>query len=235
VKIMAVDPLSSSCFAPLAASVLIIANQFLLFRVHGNNGFARSQGAFDDAIDMAKLIIAIGMIPSFLGFAVALETVTALPQELGNFGVTGRVMSSREFRRQRTSTLAGPTQGRLWIASRRGLNQTFQDGRESGIIRRQYMSSTPFPANPAGGERRRVQFLNAFGKCDTRETTGAADLGYAAITQFNGFAGGNEASGVFVQMRPHTGKIFDELYIGAHALCYSKSEYGCKVYSFTSP
>ena len=40
---------------------------------------------------------------------------------------------------------------------------------------------------------------------------------YCAITQFHGFAGGHQAAGVFVQMRPHARKLRGELGIRIHA------------------
>ena len=68
---------------PLAALVLVVADQFLLLRVHGNDWLARPQSLFDGAIDMPELRVAIRMIAPFLSLAVALQAVATLPQEFG--------------------------------------------------------------------------------------------------------------------------------------------------------
>ena len=74
---MSVDLVRRPRFTPLAAPVLVIADQFLLLRFHGNDRLACSQSVFDRAVDMPELRIAIGMIASLLGLAVALQAVQA--------------------------------------------------------------------------------------------------------------------------------------------------------------
>jgi hypothetical protein len=61
---------------------------------------------FDGAADMPELRVAIGMIVSLLGLAVALQAVATLPQELGDFGVADRV--APELRRRSGLGFAGP-------------------------------------------------------------------------------------------------------------------------------
>ena len=56
-----------------------------------------------------------------------------------------------------------------------------------------------------------------FGQRDARQAAGAADPRNATITQFHGLAGGHQAAGVFVQMRPPASKVLGELGIGVHA------------------
>jgi hypothetical protein len=162
-------------FAPLAALVLVIADQFLFLRVHGNDGLACPQSAFDGAVDMPELRVAIGMIVPLLGLAVALQAVATLPQQLGDFGVADRVAPSRQFRRQRAGALAGPAQRRLRVATRSGFDQAVQRGRQAGVVRCQRVSSAALVANPARDQRRGLQFLNALGQRDARKAAGAAD------------------------------------------------------------
>jgi hypothetical protein len=59
---MSVDLVRCPRFAPLAALVLVIFDQFLLLRVHGNDGLAGPQSPFDGAVDMPELRVTIGMI-----------------------------------------------------------------------------------------------------------------------------------------------------------------------------
>jgi hypothetical protein len=79
------------------------------------------------------------------------------------------------------------------------------------------VSPSALVANPARRQRCSLQFLNALGQRDARQTASAADPRYAAITQFHGLAGGYQAAGVFVQMRPHASKVLGELGISVHA------------------
>src|ERR1035441_7686997 len=115
-KIMSIDLGRRPRLAPLAALVLVVADQFLLLRVHGNDGLARPQSVFDGAVDMPELRVAIGMIAPFLGLAVALQAGAVLPPALGASRVADRVAPGRQFRRQRAGALAGPPQGRLRVA-----------------------------------------------------------------------------------------------------------------------
>lgn len=78
------------------------------------------------------------------------------------------------------------------------------------------MTSAALAANPAWGERRGLQFLNALGQCHTRQAAGAADPRNAAITQLHSLASCHQAAGMLVQVRPHTSKVLDELGIGAY-------------------
>src|ERR1700694_608064 len=94
-KIMPVALLRRPRLAPLAARILIVADQFLLLRVHGNDWFAYPQRLFDSAVDISELRVAVGMIAPLLGLAVALQTVTILPQELADFGVAYRMSPGR--------------------------------------------------------------------------------------------------------------------------------------------
>ena len=54
-EVVAVDLVRRRCFAPLADLIVVVADQILFLRVHGNDGLARPQGSFDGAVDMPKL------------------------------------------------------------------------------------------------------------------------------------------------------------------------------------
>jgi hypothetical protein len=90
-------------------------------------------------------------------------------------------------------------------------------GAKPGIVGCQRVSSAALAPDPARGQRRGLQFLNALDQGDARQTAGAADPRNAAITQFHGLAGSHQAAGMFVQMRPHASKVLGELGIGVHA------------------
>ena len=69
---MSVDLVRRPRFAPLAAPVVVVADQFLFLRVHGDDGFASPQGPLDGAVNMLELRVAIGVIVPFFGLAIAL-------------------------------------------------------------------------------------------------------------------------------------------------------------------
>src|ERR1700680_2538964 len=77
-KIMSLNLLRLPLWAPLAALVLVIADQFFLLRVHGNHRLVCAQSGFHSAADVTELRIAVGMIFSFLSFTIALQAVTVL-------------------------------------------------------------------------------------------------------------------------------------------------------------
>jgi hypothetical protein len=90
-------------------------------------------------------------------------------------------------------------------------------GPKTGIVGCQRVPSAALATNPARGQRRRLQFLNALDQRNARQAAGAADPRDATITQFHSLAGGYQAAGMFVQMRPHASKVLGELGIGIHA------------------
>ena len=72
---------------------------------------------------MAELRIPIGMIFSFFGLAIALQTVAQMVKDLGHFGMAYRMAASGQGIGEGARTLAGPAQRRFRIASRRLLDQ----------------------------------------------------------------------------------------------------------------
>jgi hypothetical protein len=75
---------------PLTAPILVVADQFLLLRVYRYDRITGAERVFHGAVDIPKLCVAIRVILTLLGFAVALQTVTTLLQQLRHFGMTHR-------------------------------------------------------------------------------------------------------------------------------------------------
>ena len=59
---------------PLPTFVLIVPDEFLLFRIHRDDGFPLLHGLAHPRVDMPKLRVTIGMVIAFLGLTVALQT-----------------------------------------------------------------------------------------------------------------------------------------------------------------
>ena len=75
---------------------------------------------------MAELRIPVGMILTFLGLAIALQTVILFVQELGYFDIADRVVLLGQLPRQSAGALADPLQRRFRIATGSRLNQWLQ-------------------------------------------------------------------------------------------------------------
>src|SRR5215469_10875105 len=76
---------------PLLAAIVVIADQFFLFRVHGNYWPALLKVSLRGGIDVPELGIALGMILSLFGLAVALQTIAQMVKNLGHLGMTDRM------------------------------------------------------------------------------------------------------------------------------------------------
>jgi hypothetical protein len=82
---------------PLLAAIVVIANEFLLFRVDRNDWDTLPQASFDREVDVAKLRIAIGVIRTLLGFAIALEAIAQMMKNLRDLHVAGRMSLLVQF------------------------------------------------------------------------------------------------------------------------------------------
>ena len=72
-KIVTLNRPGLFCLTPLLAAIVVVANEFLLFRVDRNDRDALPQASLDRDVDVAKLRVAIGVIRSLLGLAVTLQ------------------------------------------------------------------------------------------------------------------------------------------------------------------
>src|SRR3974377_162529 len=97
---MTLDPRSGPLATPLPSLIFKVSDQFLLFGVHRNYRPSPGQSPTHLFADMSELSIPIRMVFSFLGFAIALQTVPHLPQQLGHLLVADRVAPSSQFLRQ---------------------------------------------------------------------------------------------------------------------------------------
>src|SRR3990167_537717 len=115
---MAIHEVRRLALSPLPALVLVIPNQFLLLRIHGDDRSARGDRPADVIVYVLELRVAVRMIRAFLGLPVPLQAVVHLTQELRDLLMADRMVLAREFRRQRPRALAGPAQRRLRVAPR---------------------------------------------------------------------------------------------------------------------
>jgi hypothetical protein len=101
---------------------------------------------------------------------------------------------------QATRALAGPAQGRRWIAARGRLDEGIQGRRQAGVGVDQRPSARAGLANPVGGEARGcAQLAEAGGDGISGQSGSQGDGGDAAIAQGQCFGSGPAAAGTLVQ------------------------------------
>lgn len=81
---------------PLPAAIVVVADEFLLLRIHVNHRPALLQVSFRSGADVPELRIPIRMIFPFFRLAVALQTVTLLMQNLRYLGMADRMPAADE-------------------------------------------------------------------------------------------------------------------------------------------
>ena len=125
-KVVTLNPPGLFGRTPLLAAIVVIPNQFLLFRVHRNDRDTLPQASFDREVDVAKLGIAIRVIRSLLGFAITLEAIAQLMKNLRDLHVAGRMLLLIQFLGDGSRTFANPAQRRLRVSARLLINQPFE-------------------------------------------------------------------------------------------------------------
>jgi len=111
---------------PFSPCVFEVADQFLLLRVHGNNGLGRRLVPPGLPTDVLELRIPVRVATSFLRFLVRLEAVPCLAKERPNGRVADGVSEPLQLARQLSKTLAGPPQRQFGVATSDGLDQGLQ-------------------------------------------------------------------------------------------------------------
>jgi hypothetical protein len=81
-----------------------------LIGIDGDHLPAASQIALHRDVDVTELRVAIGMVRALLGFAIALQAVVQIVQDLGYFGVADRMLAPGQGLRNRPCALACPAQ-----------------------------------------------------------------------------------------------------------------------------
>ena len=196
---------------PLSPRIDVIANQFLLFRVHGNHRSSLAQRRFDLLIDVAELGVAIRMLGAFFRLAVALETVILIMQQLTHFDGTDRMLFPRQFPSQRLRTLTNPPQGRFRIAPRSRFNQPIQRRQQLRIAIRDTLASGPSLPYPSLGKRDALGNLpKTLGDRHARQSARTLHRAHPAISQRLRLVGCYEPARPLIEQRPYAAKLVPE-------------------------
>ena len=176
------------------------------------------QTFLDRSIDVAKLGIAIRVIRTLLGLAIALQAVVQVVQDLRDRHVTDRMVLLAQLLRNRPRALTDPSQGRLGVSARLRIDQFFEAGYETGVGLCEGLAARP--RSPDAAYQRltpSLDFADTLRDRLARQATGVVHERDAPITQAQRFIGRQEAACALVQMRPHRPKLPFQFWQGVHA------------------
>ncbi len=221
---------------PATAFVFAISNQFLLFRIHGNDGLSRFQCLRHGSIDVAKLGISIRMILAFFHLSVALQAVVRLMQQVRDRLVADTVPFCFEFTGQQSCALAGPSKRRFWITTRQRFDKRLQLPQQFWVTDRCFFSSRAGSTYSSGRNRAPVgNFVNALMNCLARQTTPTMNARYAPISQGHCFVGGSQTSSTLIQKAPNAFILFPNQSTRFHARILYTLMLACHVSILTVP
>jgi hypothetical protein len=133
---------------PFAASVLEVADQFLLLGVDRDRRLPCRQRFLHPIVDVVELRIAIGMLPALARLAVGLQAIAKLVQQFAHDGSTDVMTHVAQPARQLAQALAGPQKRRLRIAARLRFDQRTQIIQKARIRLAQRLAPSAQPACP---------------------------------------------------------------------------------------
>src|SRR3984893_11174703 len=125
-EVMDADFFRVALGAIFARVVAEIADQFLFLGVDRDHRLLFGQRRGHLGVDVAELRIPVGVAVALRGFAVALQTVTRLIEQVGDQGAADLVTLRLQRLRQAAHALAGPPQRRSRITACRRLDQRLE-------------------------------------------------------------------------------------------------------------
>ena len=134
-------------------TVLEVADQFLFLGIDRDRRLPRGQRLLHLLIDVAELLVAVGMARPLAGLAigleaVTLEAVTQIAQKIGDHVATNAMANVTKPGCQITQALGGPQQRRRRIAARRWPDQLLEIAEQRRICRDQRPASAALATGP---------------------------------------------------------------------------------------
>ena len=121
---------------PFPPSIAVVSHQFLLLGVHADHRLAGSLKRQNLFVDMAELPVPVGMALAFIAFALTLQAVAQLMEQLRRLGRTDLITLLDQLLGQPPDAFTGPQQRTHWIATGQRADQTFQGGQQGGLALR---------------------------------------------------------------------------------------------------
>src|SRR4029450_4736571 len=146
-----------SFWLPFLATVLEIADQFLLLGVDGNHRITSRLVLRRPASDLGELGVPVRMVAAFPGLAGRLETVAKVGEKVTDTPLADLMALLGQFPRQPRRALARPAPRRPRIASGGRLNQGIKVTQKRRILVGQFLTPGPCGADAtrAGGTESR--------------------------------------------------------------------------------
>lgn len=199
---MRIDLPGRALAAVFLARILLPAQRFLLFGVYRDRRMTGASVRLDATVDVSKLGVSIRMIFPFSRFAIGLQAVSGRAQQFTHFTAPDTESLPAQFAGQVPQTFAGPTQWRLRVAARGGLDQRFKRRRQSWLLE--------FSAPPSGAlfslptwtkRRRRAQFPDSVANRPIRLACRRRHRGNTAAAKRHRFGSGPTTSALSAAAR----------------------------------
>jgi len=184
---------------PLLPGIWVVSDEFLLLGVHRDHGVAVPQPSFDGVINVAELRVAIRMVLPLFRFAIALQAVVEVMENLGDLGVADGMLVPSQRRGNRSRALADPPQRRFGIAPRWIIDHLFQGGHQPRVRHRNRFPARARAADPTFQPGTLFDLMNAFGDRLARQSARSMYQTHAPIAQRLRLAGRHETPRALVQ------------------------------------
>src|SRR5665647_674521 len=138
---------------PFLPGIPVVSHLFLLLGVDRDDRPASTQERLALALDVPKLSIPIGMLFSFFGLGIALQTVVQVMQQLGNRHMAHGMPLGRQQESQLAGTLTSPPERGHGITPSVRVDQGFQGLNQLGIMLSQRLASGTGMPYSLHGER----------------------------------------------------------------------------------
>jgi hypothetical protein len=125
-EVMRLDAFRLAFGLPLASTVLVITDQFLLIGIDGDHRLIGGEKCVGLGVDVFELRVAIGVLRALTNLGVGLQAVAKLSQQSAHTGFAHGMPHMLQGLRQFRRALARPAQRRFRVASRQRINQRLE-------------------------------------------------------------------------------------------------------------
>jgi hypothetical protein len=240
-EVLAANQLGVAPSAPLLASVLEVAHQLLLLRIHRDDRQPAPLEPADHRVDVQKLGVAIRMREAFPGLPIRLKAVVHTAKQPTDNGIGDLISTSLQLLGELPCALARPTQGRLRMASGMRRDQCLKLRENLRALLLDLLPSRPWlPNSVQRGRRVPSQFAEPLANSHSRQPRRVGNSRHSAIPNRLRLGRRPAASQCFAQtaldrlvpasdgvLRRHDGQIAERLEVGHVISKRILSDCGC--------
>ncbi len=144
-EVVTLDLAGLFCRQLLPTGIVVVSYEFFLLGVYRNHRAALVQAFLHRGVNVPKLRVAIGVIGTLLGFAIALQAIVQVVKNLRDLHVTDGMFLLVKFPSNRPRAFTNPSQRRLRVPARLRIDQPFQRLHQARIGLRDGLASRPGP------------------------------------------------------------------------------------------